>query len=182
MRPINKRFNEAIKIHLNQRGSKQASLEVNLASLQKYGKSDPGVQIAIAARVNAEASLKDPLEGNPVEGRFIERQLQPAGQCKARSASFSVPDRDEDSSQLRENLGHTLQQIIPIAECREASTPLAARHWQSRMMEDLDVPDRQYGSAFRGESSPDRHRYGNALITAKREANSKVVSMALRSA
>jgi hypothetical protein len=64
-RPINQLLNEAIKSYLNQQGPKEASLEANLAALQKYRKSDPGFQRAIASLVNAEASLEDPLEGKP---------------------------------------------------------------------------------------------------------------------
>ncbi len=64
-RPINQLLNEAIKSYLNQKSPKEASLEANLAALQRYRKRDPGFQRAIAAFVNAEARLEDPLEGKP---------------------------------------------------------------------------------------------------------------------
>jgi predicted DNA-binding protein len=78
-RPINQLLNEAIKSYLNQQSPKEASLEINLAALQKYRKRDPGFQRAIAAFVNGEVGLKDPLEGKPVEGKFVEGKFQPAG-------------------------------------------------------------------------------------------------------
>jgi hypothetical protein len=67
-----------------------------------------------------------------------------------------VPDWEEDSHQLRGNLGQVLQEIVPAAERREMPTLQAARHWQSRMMKGLDVPDRRYVGAFRGESGLER--------------------------
>jgi hypothetical protein len=48
---------------MTQQSPKEASLEANLEALQKYRKSNPGFQCAIAAFVNAEARLEDPLEG-----------------------------------------------------------------------------------------------------------------------
>jgi predicted transcriptional regulator len=81
-RPINQLLNEAIKSYLNQQSPKEASLEANLAALQKYRKSDPGFQRAIAAFVNAEAGLEDPLEGKP--GQFVEGQFQPAGPVQSK--------------------------------------------------------------------------------------------------
>lgn len=78
-RPINQLLNEAIKSYLSRRGRRERSLEANLASLRAYRKQDPGFQRAIAAFVDAEASLDDPLEGEPIEGQFVEGQLKPAG-------------------------------------------------------------------------------------------------------
>jgi predicted transcriptional regulator len=62
-RPINQLLNEAIKIYLNRRGAKERSLEANLAKLRAYRKRDPQFKKAIAAFIEAEASLEDPLEG-----------------------------------------------------------------------------------------------------------------------
>ena len=78
-RPINQLLNEAIKSYLSRRGRKERSLEANLAGLRAYRKQDPKFQRAIAAFVEAEASLDDPLEGTPVEGQFVEGHLKPAG-------------------------------------------------------------------------------------------------------
>jgi hypothetical protein len=73
-RPINQLLNEAIKSYLSRRGAKERSLEASLAGLRAYRKRDPGFQRAIAAFVEAEASLEDPLEGEPITGR-----LKPTG-------------------------------------------------------------------------------------------------------
>jgi hypothetical protein len=52
---------------------------------------------------------------------------------------------------LRKNLGQVLKEIVRAAERREIPTLDTTRHWQSRMMEGLGVPDRRYLGAFRGE-------------------------------
>jgi len=67
-----------------------------------------------------------------------------------------VPEWDQDSPRLRQNLGQILKEIVLRAERREIPTLEAARHWQSRMMEGLDVPDRRYVGAFRGEPGLER--------------------------
>jgi predicted transcriptional regulator len=76
-RPINQLLNEAIKVYLTRQGRKERDLETNLASLRAYRKQDPGFRHAIAAFVEAEASHDDPAEGVPVEGQFVEGDLQP---------------------------------------------------------------------------------------------------------
>jgi hypothetical protein len=83
-RPINQLLNEAIKIYLSQQSPKEASLEASLSALQKYRKRDPGFQRAIAAFVDAEAHLEDPLEGRPVEGQFVGGQFQPSGPVQSK--------------------------------------------------------------------------------------------------
>ena len=83
-RPVNQLLNEAIKIYLSQQGSKEASLEASLSALQKYRKGDPGFRRAIDAIVDAEARFDDPLEGKPVEGRFVGGQFQPAGPVQSK--------------------------------------------------------------------------------------------------
>jgi Fic family protein len=67
-----------------------------------------------------------------------------------------VPEWDKDSPRLRQNLGQVLKEIVLRAERREIPTLEAARHWQSRMMEGLVVPDRRYVGAFRGEPGLER--------------------------
>ena len=62
-----------------------------------------------------------------------------------------MPEWDKDSPRLRQNLGQVLKEIVRAAERREVPTLEAARHWQSWMMEGLEVPDRRYVGAFRGE-------------------------------
>lgn len=83
-RPINQLLNEAIKSYLSKRGQKERSLESNLASLRAYRKQDPGFERAIAAFVEAEASIEDPLEGKPVERPVGEGTLKPAGPVQSR--------------------------------------------------------------------------------------------------
>jgi hypothetical protein len=83
-RPINQLLNEAIKSYLSRRGEKERSLEANLAGLREYRKKDPGFQRAIDAFVEAEAGLEDPLEGEPMDGEFIEGQFKPAGPVQSK--------------------------------------------------------------------------------------------------
>jgi hypothetical protein len=67
-----------------------------------------------------------------------------------------VPEWDKDSPRLRANLGQVLKEIVLAAERREIPALEAARHWQSLMMEGLDVPDLRYLGAFRGEPGLER--------------------------
>ncbi|MBV9183095.1 MAG: hypothetical protein JO356_17470 [Acidobacteria bacterium] len=67
-RPINQLLIEAIKSYLGQRTEKERSLEATLDSLKAYRRKDPGFRQAIAAFVEAEATVNDPLEGAPIEG------------------------------------------------------------------------------------------------------------------
>ena len=76
-RPVNQLLNEAIKSYLGRRGQKERGLEANLAALRAYRKRDPGFQQAIAAFVEAEATLDDPVEGR------IEKP-EPAGPVQSR--------------------------------------------------------------------------------------------------
>jgi hypothetical protein len=78
-RPINQLLNEAIKSYLRRRGQKEQNMEANLAGLREYRKKDPGFQHAIDAFVEAEAGLTDPLEGEPINGEFIDGQFKAAG-------------------------------------------------------------------------------------------------------
>lgn len=69
-RPINQLITEAIKSYLSRRGQKERSLDKNLARLRAYRKQDPKFRRAIAAFVEAEASLEDPAEGKTIDGRI----------------------------------------------------------------------------------------------------------------
>jgi predicted DNA-binding protein len=66
-RPINQLLIEAIRSYLTQKGRRELSLEADLNSLKAYRKKDPGFRRAIAAFVEAEATGRDPLEGEPFE-------------------------------------------------------------------------------------------------------------------
>lgn len=83
-RPVNQLVNEAIKSYLSRQGQRERSLEANLAGLREYRKQDPGFQQAIDAFVEAEASLKDPLEGEPMNGEFVEGEFRPAGPVQSK--------------------------------------------------------------------------------------------------
>ena len=63
-----------------------------------------------------------------------------------------MPKWDEDSLQLRENLSQVLDEIARSAEKRETPSLEWARRWQSCFLQNLEVPDRRYVGAFRGEA------------------------------
>lgn len=86
-RPVNQLLIDAIKSYLKQKGQKERSLEATLNSLKAYRKKDPGFKRALADFVEAEATLRDPLEGEPVEEVDSESTREPAGplQRKIRS-------------------------------------------------------------------------------------------------
>jgi hypothetical protein len=83
-RPINQLLNEAIKGYLGQKGRKERALQASLNSLEAYRKKDPGFKRAIAAFVEAEATVKDPLEGVPFEEHDAEDSLKPAGPVQSK--------------------------------------------------------------------------------------------------
>lgn len=78
-RPINQLLNEAIKIYLNQKGANEQRLEASLKRLKAYRKRDPEFRRAIAAFVEAETTLKDPIEGELITGNPAESPPEPAG-------------------------------------------------------------------------------------------------------
>ena len=83
-RPINQLLNEAIKNYLGQKGQKERTLEANLTSLRAYRKKDPKFRRAIAAFVEAEASVKDPLEGEPIDAAAVEDSFKPVGPVQSK--------------------------------------------------------------------------------------------------
>lgn len=76
-RPINQLINDAIKSYLSREGRNERSLDEHLARLRAYRKKDPGFQRAIAEFVEAEASMKDPLEGEIIEGDIDKKPSGP---------------------------------------------------------------------------------------------------------
>jgi predicted transcriptional regulator len=82
-RPINQLLNDAIKNYLRQKGQKESSLEASLSDLEAYRKKDRGFRRAIEAFVEAEASVKDPLEGRPFEGT-AEEPSEPSGPVQSK--------------------------------------------------------------------------------------------------
>jgi hypothetical protein len=78
-RPVNQLLNEAIKSFLTRRGPRERSLEANLARLRAYRESDPEFQRAVAAFVESEASLDD-----PVEGQILNSEIESIGPAQSR--------------------------------------------------------------------------------------------------
>ncbi len=62
-----------------------------------------------------------------------------------------MPDWDEDSEQLRQNLTAVLQEIHRAAREFEPPSLWAAKDWHSLLMAGLDTPDPKFIGAFRGE-------------------------------
>jgi predicted transcriptional regulator len=83
-RPVDRLIDEAIRSYLGRQGQQERSLEANLAKLREERRRDPGFQRGIDAFVNAEASLEDVLEGEPLNGEFIDGQFKPAGPVQSR--------------------------------------------------------------------------------------------------
>lgn len=77
-RPMNQLVNEALQDYLERRsGAVERDLELTLARLRAYRKRDPHFKDAIAAVVEAEATLgrEDPAEGKVVIGRLVDGKL-----------------------------------------------------------------------------------------------------------
>jgi len=83
-RPMNQLLNEAVKSYLVRRGSKEQALEESLACLRAYRQRDPEFKHAIAAIVEAEATLEDPLEGTVFEGELPHEKPENAGPAQTR--------------------------------------------------------------------------------------------------
>lgn len=62
-----------------------------------------------------------------------------------------MPDWDEDSPQLRQNLTRLLNRIAQSAEERQTPTIELARQWQTSFMQGLKPAAPRYIGAFRGE-------------------------------
>jgi fido (protein-threonine AMPylation protein) len=62
-----------------------------------------------------------------------------------------VPNWDEDSLQLRQNLTQVLEEILSSAERREYPTLATAKRWHFLLMKGLTVPDACFVGKFRGE-------------------------------
>jgi Fic family protein len=66
-----------------------------------------------------------------------------------------VPDWDEDSPELRQNLTRIFEELVEQAERRETPTVELARRWQRSFMQGLKAEPRYLG-AFRGEPGLER--------------------------
>lgn len=78
-RPVNQLLNEAVRSFLLRRRPKERSLEASLERLRAYRERDPQFRRACKAFVEAEASVDDPLEGEPVEGQILSGRFEPIG-------------------------------------------------------------------------------------------------------
>src|ERR1700685_4314014 len=77
-RPMNQLVNEALQYYVDRRSREaERDLEATLASLRAYRRRDPRFKDAIAAVVDAEATLgkEDPAEGEVVIGKLVNGQL-----------------------------------------------------------------------------------------------------------
>ncbi len=83
-RPVNQLLNEAVKSLLLRRGPRERSLETSLERLRAYRKRDPELSEARKAFIDSEASLADPLEGEPIEGKLIDGRVAPIGPTHSR--------------------------------------------------------------------------------------------------
>ncbi len=63
---------------------------------------------------------------------------------------------DADSPELAANLERVLREIVRDARARVLPSVEAARRWHEETMHGLDVPDRKYVGAFRGEPGLER--------------------------
>ena len=62
-----------------------------------------------------------------------------------------MPDWEKDSPQLRANLTEILAEIANAADKREKPTVETARRWQALAMRNLEVREKRFVGAFRGE-------------------------------
>jgi hypothetical protein len=83
-RPVNQLLNEAVKSLLLRRGPRERSLDESLERLRAYRERDPEFLQAGRAFVEAEATLDDPLEGQPIEGQLINGRVEPIGPIQSR--------------------------------------------------------------------------------------------------
>jgi fido (protein-threonine AMPylation protein) len=62
-----------------------------------------------------------------------------------------MPDWDEDSERLRQNLVRAFRLSRDSARSRQDLSSELAREWHSIVMQELDVPDKAFVGRFRGE-------------------------------
>lgn len=84
-RPIDQLLDEAIRSYSVGGVKKERGLEGHLAALPEYRMRDPRLQRAIDAFVEAEADLEDPVEGEPMNGEFVDGQFKPSGPVQSRT-------------------------------------------------------------------------------------------------
>lgn len=85
-RPVNQLLIEAIKAYLGRKGQRERTLAADMRRLEAYRRKDPKFGRAVAAFVEAEATLKDPLEGVPFEEPEESHGMTGPLQSKVREA------------------------------------------------------------------------------------------------
>lgn len=83
-RPVNQLLNEAVRSFLLRRRPKERSLEASVERLRAYRERDPQFRQARKAFVEAEASVEDPLEGQPVKGNLVNGRIEPIGPAQSK--------------------------------------------------------------------------------------------------
>ena len=83
-RPVNQLLNEAVRSFLLRRRPKERSLEASVERLRAYRERDPQFRRARKAFVEAEASVDDPLEGQPIEGQLVNGRVEPIGPVQSK--------------------------------------------------------------------------------------------------
>jgi hypothetical protein len=83
-RPVNQLLNEAVRSFLLRRRPKERSLEASLERLRAYRQRDPQFRQARKAFIEAEASVDDPLEGEPIEGQLVNDRVEPIGPAQSK--------------------------------------------------------------------------------------------------
>lgn len=83
-RPVDQLLDEAITSYLKRRAQEEPGLAANLAALREYRKQDPRFGRALDAFVEAEATIEDRLEGEPMIGDFTDGQFKPAGPVQSK--------------------------------------------------------------------------------------------------
>ena len=95
-RPMNQLVNEALEDYLDRRSlALERSLERTVARLRAYRNRDPHFKDAMAAVVDAEATLgkEDPAEGKVVVGRLVGGKLVEAPATRASGPVQAEIDR-----------------------------------------------------------------------------------------
>ena len=83
-RPVNQLLNEAVRSFLLRRRPAERSLEARVERLRAYRERDPQFHQARKAFVEAEASMKDPLEGEAIEGQLVNGRIEPIGPAQSK--------------------------------------------------------------------------------------------------
>ena len=104
-RPINQILTEAVKRYLHTQGQRERDLEASLHDLRDYRKLDPGFRKAIAAFVESEAAMDDPVDGKAVEGHFVDGKFVPGKPVAGKPAGAKPQSAGPVQAKIRDLLG-----------------------------------------------------------------------------